>query len=219
MRHWLLLLLTIPLFGFTECSYFSPTVVPSVDTRPPIVGTRMWIDGVERIDLSTSSHTTSSGSVVVAPFVFDSEGARRLSVGEVVVVRCHNFHTSPQLGQISTIDFTPQLASQSGGVGATVSNGLFLIGSVTDLSSFVSFCDTGFTLESVNYTWLATGADFGGHSEVYQGGISWSPSSSRAAAAPPTIAPPAGISAEDLARVPTGNARPASVRTEYSRSP
>ena len=158
------LLLVLPAFGFTDCQYFSTTPVPAVDTTPPLVATRMWIDGVESIRFGTVEQIfDGDSSFVVAPAVWDSGGVQFMLFSQSVTVQCHDFDTNPQLGQLTTVDFFDRSQTQVGGVGTIVSNGIYFIGDVTELGSFADLCEPGFDLVSIRYDWETSGHDFAGH--------------------------------------------------------
>lgn len=82
---------------------------------------------------------------------------------------CEYFDVSPEQGQLVFVDLATRAASQSGGVGSTVSNGLFVAGDVADLSAYGGHCYPGFDLESVTYEWSMTGRDFAGNVESLDG--------------------------------------------------
>lgn len=221
MKRFLPLLAAIPLFGFTNCSYFSTVTVPAQDSAAPIVGSRMWIDGEERIDLWSSSHPTAGGIVVAVPFVYDGGGAKTLTVGQTVEVYCYN--PQQHLGQITFLHYVNRSASQSGGVGSSVSNGLYLTGDVTDLTAFSSQCYAGFQLEEVTYSWSATGTDFANNSASTGHSLIWTASSyNLAGKASSAVEETSSAIQEALSQAPDldpsivklGNAEPESVETE-----
>lgn len=220
--HGLLMLVAvIPLCGYTDCNYFSTVTIPAQDTQPPIVGTRMWIDGQERIDLWSSSYASASGSIVVVPFVYDGGGARTLTFGQAATVHCYN--AQQHLGQATSIHYIQQSTSQTGSVGSSVSDGMYLIGSVSNLASFGSYCYDGFELESVSYGWGVWGTDFAGLGAGTDHQITYTPSASFVAQEMESAAQEMESAIpEAVARVsdidPSGmrleNASPSSVRTE-----
>jgi hypothetical protein len=167
----------IPLAGFTDCSEFSTVTVPPTgqDRTVPIVGTRMWIDGEERIDLGSASHVSLTGDVVLVPFILDRGGAGSLSTTETVVVTCHDSDAEPELTQVSTLTFFPQTTSQRGAPGQQRSDGLYLIGRVSVLTDFTSLCNAGFAPRSVAVRWESAGRDLSGNRASTIGLITWQP--------------------------------------------
>lgn len=169
------LLLVVPAFGFT-CEYFDPVTVPATDTNPPTLATRYWVAGVEHLALWPVDETTSNPSIVVAPAMLDSGGAQRLDVAQDLYIRCHDDDADPELSQETHIWFFPRSATQSGSVGSSVSNGLYLVGDVSDLSDYEWYCDSGFDVVEVEYVWSITGRDFHGNVSHLDGNrIRWVP--------------------------------------------
>lgn len=166
-------LLLAPAFGFT-CEYFDSTVVPASDANPPILATRYWIDGVEHVAIWPVDEVVDTlqeaSSVAVFPAAFDVGGVKNLEVQQFVSVYCHDDDADPEFGQSIAIDFVNRSASQAGSVGSTVSNGLFLLGDVTDLASYASACSAGFDLEEVTYTWSISARDFANNLSTGGGG-------------------------------------------------
>jgi hypothetical protein len=176
-KHLLWLTALVPLAGFTDCSEFSTVTVPPTgqDRTVPIVGTRMWIDGEERIDLGSASHVSLTGDVVLVPFILDRGGAGSLSTTETVVVTCHDSDAEPELTQVSTLTFFPQTTSQRGAPGQQRSDGLYLIGRVSVLTDFTSLCNAGFAPRSVAVRWESAGRDLSGNRASTIGVITWQP--------------------------------------------
>jgi hypothetical protein len=171
MRRALPILLVIPVMGFT-CEYFATVTVPATDSGAPTAATRYWIDGEEHLAIWPVSETFSDPSVAIAvfPAIYDSGGARRLEVGQHVEVRCHDDDADPELGQITNIAFFTKVATQNGSVGSKVSNGLYLAGDVTDLPDYAWYCNAGFDLTRVTYTWSIFGRDFHNNAVSMPGG-------------------------------------------------
>ncbi|MBC8073333.1 MAG: hypothetical protein IAG13_33745 [Deltaproteobacteria bacterium] len=171
-RRWLIPLV-FPLFGF-ECEYFDDVVVPASDTQPPMLATRMWIDGDERLVLWPHEQildAQQAASLLIAPAVYDSGGAMRLDVQQGVRVYCHDDDADPEEGQQTIIDLFPRSENQGGGPGSTVSNGLFLVGDVFDLTTYETYCYSGFDLVEVAYFWEVSGRDFAGNLSQMNGSV------------------------------------------------
>jgi hypothetical protein len=164
--------LLFPLFGF-QCEYFDDVVVPASDTQPPMLATRIFIDGEERLVLWPHEQildATQAASVFLAPAVYDGGGARSLTVDQSVRVHCHDDDADPNESQVTHVHFVQRSASQAGGPGSTVSNGLFLVGDVSDLTTYAGYCNSGFDLVEVAYSWGISGSDFAGNQAQMQGG-------------------------------------------------
>jgi len=155
-------LLAVPSLGFTDCQYFQQVPVPASDTQPPIVGTRMWVDGAESIRPGDSLTYSTTGDVVVAPFVFDSGGAWTLSLQhQVITIRCHNYDLDPEETQVTQIFLIDKFDQQlPGSPGQLRSNGIYNLSDITDLSSYADYCYSGFDLQSITYGWEVAGRDY-----------------------------------------------------------
>jgi hypothetical protein len=162
--RWLLLAVA-PCLGFTDCSWFSTVTVAAGDTTRPVLATRMWIGGVESTALGWADEYVTdpadAASVVLAPGVWDSNGARTLTLDQGVSVYCHN--DDEGLGQISDEFYFQRGEVQPGGVGSSVRTGIYLIGDVTDLARYEGYCYSGFDLVDVTYYWSLTGTDYAGN--------------------------------------------------------
>lgn len=155
------LALALPCFGFTDCEYFNLVPVSTTETTQPWVGTRMWIDGVERLMPGDSYNYTSTGDVVIFPFVYDSGGAWMLNLSQHVEVFCHDYDADPEQSQLTEVYFFEKFDYQAAAsAGELRSDGLWVMGDVTDLTSFAWYCHSGFDLETVTYTWTVWGRDY-----------------------------------------------------------
>lgn len=154
----------VPAFGFTSnCNYFQNVTVPASDVYRPVMATHLWIGGVESLQLGWADEVVTDPAdavIVVAPAIWDSGGAHTLNLSEFATVECANDAT----GAASLVDihFVPQATSQSGGPGSVVSNGMYLLGWVNDLSNILP-CGPGSHLVEADYSWVATGTDFFGN--------------------------------------------------------
>jgi hypothetical protein len=170
------LALAIPSFGFTNCQYFTQVAIAANDTQPPIVGTRMWVDGVESIRPGDSVSYTTSGDVVIFPFVYDSGGAWTLGVQQTIEVYCHNYDLDPEESQVTNIVFFDKFEQQpAGSPGQLRSNGIFTSGDVTDLSGYADYCYNGFDLETVTYSWTVVGRDYGSNQSTSEHSVIYAP--------------------------------------------
>ncbi len=171
------LLLALASAGFTDCQYFSQVPVVTTETTPPIVGARMWIDGVESMHTGDNVAHSNTGDVVIAPYVFDGGGARTLQLFEQTVeVYCHDDDADPDLGQFTEVRFVDQTSSQPAATaGQLRSNGIYLILPVTDLADFERDCRPGFDLVDVRYSWSVRGVDYSGNQSVATGTVTYVP--------------------------------------------
>lgn len=173
----LIVLLALPGFGFTDCQYFGPVSVSLSERTPPVVGARMWVDGVESIRTGDSLTYTTTGDIIVAPFVFDAGGARTLSLqSQRVEIFCHNSHIDPEESQRTDIILFDKSDSQpAASAGAQRSNGLYVVSAISDLAIYGDYCYSGFDLVDVSYSWTVVGRDYAGNQAVSAGSIVWAP--------------------------------------------
>lgn len=175
-RRLLLLCAAVaPSLGYTDCNYFSTVTVPAADTSRPVLATRMWIGGVESIQLGWADEVVTdpldAASIFIAPAVWDGGGARTLDLDQEVTVWCDG----DGLGQVTFVNFFHRSTSQSGWPGSSVSTGMYLVGDVFDLTAY-DYCGSGFTLSEVDYGWTVTGTDFFGNAgDVFSGSIVYLP--------------------------------------------
>jgi hypothetical protein len=157
-------LLCVPASGYTSCTYFSSVVVPATDGVRPMMAARVFIDGVEttRVGTITQSVDDPDAIIVAVSAAIDAGGVRSLTMTRRVEVRCHDAGAEPELGQLTVVSFTPLRDTQSGTVGSTVSNGLYLVDAFR-LSDYTNLCAPGFDLVRVTYLWSMTARDFHGN--------------------------------------------------------
>jgi|GEM_PF-2797718 len=158
------------LSGYTSCNQWDTTVVPDTDTRPPIAiagyvndrGKHIWNLGP--VDVYT---TDPNDQIIAVSSAWDAGGAREVSVGRDVTLYCRK----GSLGQLTSFDYITQRASQNGGPGDTVSEGVYTyhIFNVADYH-----CAPGFEATKIVDSWVVVAEDFFGNQD-YQGGntITW----------------------------------------------
>jgi len=151
--------------GPTNCDYFSTVVVPATDTTEPLVGTRFFFFGEEQIELSPIEYETHDpdASFVVYPFVYDTGGARRISVGHGITVHCVD-------GPGVALDFAPVVEQQAGQVGSAVKNGIYVQSVAMKFGDYVDECGDVDDVEAIEYGWAILGRDFAGNETYAPGG-------------------------------------------------
>jgi hypothetical protein len=139
MRRVPWILFCLPTLGFTDCESFGPVTVPATDTDAPFGVFRVYLDDTEQVVGSTTLEVDYDSSFIVVPAIMDGGGAKELHVTETVVVKCQ-WWWYPEI----TFDLAPYsnsfVESQAGGVGSTVSNGIYGVGTVYDFTSFYDDC-------------------------------------------------------------------------------
>ncbi len=147
----------------TGCEYFEDVIVPAVDNEAPNVYAAVWYQDVyEAVSANNSPglHYTVSDPdelYVALGAGIDEGGIASLTISGESLCNC----LQGNVGQIKYGLQAPLVKTQTGGVGSTVSNGLW-DGPVIKLSDFDS-CAPGWTTTSLGYTWTVTTEDFHGN--------------------------------------------------------
>lgn len=156
-RWPLALVVILPSLGFTECGYFSPVVVPAVDTAAPSAYVGIWTTAGSYEALSPFGpvdRTLAPGEQVLAFAVAsDAGGAQALRITADESIVCCRGNTC----QIVNPGL-PFVETQPGTIGSTVSNGIWngrWVGRPN--------CPSGYTLASYQYRWSAVATDFHGN--------------------------------------------------------
>ncbi len=156
--RWLpALALAIPCLGFTECPYFSPVVVPAVDTTAPTAYVGIWTSAGGYEALSPYGPVDRSigpnEQVLAFAVASDAGGAQALRItADEYLVCCR--------GDICQVvnPGLPMTETQPGSTGATVSNGIWNGRWIARPT-----CPAGYTLQSYAYRWSAVATDFRGN--------------------------------------------------------
>lgn len=171
MKHALFLVpLMLPLLGFTNCQYFSPTTVPTSDTTVPIAVPSLMMDGQQQIRFGALSVTTNELKDFFAiAAIYDTGGARSVVMNQGMTIRC----SGNGLGKIIHVDFAnPPSDRQSGGPGSTVSNGIY-VWSYIDFEAQAALCGAGFVASRIDYGWTFSGDDFFGNRATGSGSVTY----------------------------------------------
>lgn len=170
--RWLLLL-TTPIFGFTDCSYFSEVTVPAVDTSPPYVGSRVWSDELSLsgdIFFGEVAYQTSDPyrNWMLAPWGYDPGGLKELRIDIDTDEKCCKIHpTYGTLCQKPLGHYEQRTHSETGEVGDTVSNGHY---------GFFSFELTDYgdpSCDLIRLGYLVTATDFAGNVSSTAGSVTY----------------------------------------------
>ncbi len=166
MRRLILLSLVLPLFGYTNCQYFSDVTVPATDTQPPLAISSIVVDGVQQNSFTPIQEVYHDLRFVIAmASIFDQGGARAMEMLQSAQVSCGR----GSLGQTVFVDMAPLRDEQTGTVGSTVKNGIYLFTPV-DLAAYARLCGSGFTVREIRYGWSIRGTDFIGNTVSAPGG-------------------------------------------------
>ena len=108
--------------GFTDCQFFSSTTVPAADTQPPTTLDAVWSNGnYVQVAVNSGSllyHIPLGTTVVAVSSAIDDGGVSNVTMMSAEVWQCT---AGPQSGRLSD----PIVATQNGGIGSTVSNGVW----------------------------------------------------------------------------------------------
>lgn len=158
-KELLLVLFALPLAGATNCSLFSTVTVPATDTVSPTAGWKVVEGGVETVKSGDSTYTTSNfGQVVLVPYGVDAGGMKRLEVVYSVV----NANPPSCLDSPVNLSFSPSKDTQSGGVGSSVSNGIYLFKGI-NIADFLESSSCRIT-----FTYRVEAEDFAGNESPAQ---------------------------------------------------
>ena len=108
----------------TACDDFDDVTVPSVDSQKPLNLSAYYRNGKRTVSIRPLRLTTDDPeeSILVLPAAYDAGGVKKLTVRRRVTRSCH---MGAQFYDVAPIELSPLTRTQSGGVGDTVSNGLY----------------------------------------------------------------------------------------------
>jgi hypothetical protein len=143
----------------TDCDYFAKVTVPATGGGPPIVYDGVWKNGKYEtlVNHSAPLHLTwfeQDRSPIVVSAARDHSGVRELRTSARTETECCIARQSCQ----KIVTARPELvATQAGGVGASVSNGLYNFDVVSR-----PVCPAGYSVTSFSYYWVTDAVDFHG---------------------------------------------------------
>lgn len=148
------------LSGFTACSQFKKVTIPATDTKPPVAIGSYFVDGENHWSLSPVDYVTNdpNADIIAVATAWDAGGARRVHMDRYVEIWC----SKPGFGQMTSVTFFPHSATQSGGIGDTVSNGVYAIDTF-DVAHYRGYCRSGYTATEIYYQWTVRAEDFHGN--------------------------------------------------------
>ena len=152
----------------TSCEHFSDVEIPATDTSPPIVvnGLETPVESYTANDAFEQELTDPTQAVIAVASGFDTGGVRRISVGWSVARTCTNGSVSVHITPV----VAPQTETQSGGVGDSVSNGIWLARSFRP-SQYG--CPSGMWPTYVGLSWDTEAEDFAGRITRHGGHVFW----------------------------------------------
>jgi hypothetical protein len=158
------LILALPLLG--GCELFDDTVVPPVDSSPPIAAPTLY-QGGDYVWATGKTWTTSSKSqgYIVLAASYDWGGARKVTLNRHATA----LYAQGDIGAYQFAALAPIVETQSGGVGQTVSNGVWTGDWVQPGKMFAATL-SGMPLQWVEYTWSVTAENFHGGVSTTPGG-------------------------------------------------
>lgn len=144
--------------GYTSCEYFTTVTVPATDAVAPTTYDGVWKNGdyvagaLPGQDLEY--HLSPGESVLAIASAIDAGGLQRLSMSSTFRYTC----CSGSICSTTQPVTVPRTETQPGGIGSSVSNGIWLYSTVQ-----LPKCQSGFTLSSYSFTWRTEGRDFHGN--------------------------------------------------------
>lgn len=150
----------VPLLAAPTCG--DPTTVPATDATPPDVGLEIGIDGrsplLSDLDALGTIDVGIQETFCVYPNMLDPQGSSSLVMEWRFSQSC--IDPTQTFGQSQNgIGFVQD--SQSGSVGQTVSEGLWE-SLCLDPTTQAQTCPQGWSLTSLDYTFVVQGSNFGG---------------------------------------------------------
>jgi hypothetical protein len=147
--------------GFTECASFTDVTVPATDTTLPLTYDGVWLNGQYLTASMTGNsfeyHLSPGESVVAVSSGIDTGGLQSVEMYTGWSSRCCSGSVC-SLAQPLSHAISDQ---QAGGVGSTVSNGIWVYSSVG-----LPTCGSGYTLSSFRFSWFTRARDFHGNTVV-----------------------------------------------------
>jgi hypothetical protein len=147
--------------GFTECENFTEVTVPASDTSKPNTYDGVWIGG-QYVSLAATGnsfqyHIDPGEGVLAISSAIDHSGVKKLEMYSGWRYTCCSGSVCSTSAPLSV----PQTEEQAGGIGSTVSDGIWLYAPVQ-----VPTCSSGFTLSSFGFSWWTVAEDFHGNRSV-----------------------------------------------------
>ena len=162
----LFLCVALALLLLPGCELFEDTVVPASDGTPPVAAPTLYQDGdyIWATGKTWITDSKTEGFLALAA-CYDMGGARAVTLNRHVTA----LYALGDLGVYQSASLVPLVATQSGAVGETVSNGVWTGDWVQPGSMFPPTKD-GMPLQYVEYTWSVTAENFHGGISTTQGG-------------------------------------------------
>jgi hypothetical protein len=163
--------------GLTNCQYFSNVTVPATDTTPPTAI-------VSAYDVATGNYDKTGfgqplSMTVTDPTLtylaiaagLDGGGTQSVSISGGISINCTNDNG---IGSTTFEDLAPQTGTQPGGVGSTVSDGVWMY-YVVRFDQLADCPASGFRVTSVNFGWSSEVSDYHGNTSSTFGNMTYRP--------------------------------------------
>ncbi|WAS90674.1 hypothetical protein [Nannocystis punicea] len=153
------------------CDYFSDVTVPAVDTTAPTAYASVWRSEVyEEISFGTNDPLSFEVDDPTEYYVLigagtDGGGVKKLTINSEYSKSCEAWEDGDKIVSNTSGLSVPLVKTQTGGVGSTVSNGLW-DGPYVRLSDYAS-CNSGWTLGYVALRWTVIVEDFHGNTATH----------------------------------------------------
>jgi hypothetical protein len=147
--------------GFTECDSFEQVTVPATDTEQPVPFNGIWYQGEYKVltfEQQPVLYTAEPGEpLVIVVGGLDRGGVRSVTLTGQTSMTCCRRRVCSTYQTLTE----PNVQTQNGTVGSTVSNGVW-----TSTGMTVPSCDARSTSGSWRYSWQVTVEDFHGNRVV-----------------------------------------------------
>ena len=151
--------------GATECDAWEDTTVPASDSTAPDVYDAVWYQGTyEEIDVHSQPltyHLTPGEEIIALGSGLDSGGVKKISMTRELSWTCCTFGNVCSTSQTSATALTD---TQAGGVGSTVSEGMWL-GQAVEFDP-AGLCNNFYWPTSYTFRWRTTAENYHGVKRV-----------------------------------------------------
>jgi hypothetical protein len=151
--------------GATDCEYFETVTVPSSDTTPPDIYDAVWWDGVHKMIRGQTTdltyHLASGEEVLAISSGKDAGGVKKVTMARSWSWTCCDYFGGEPTCSTSQTLASGKVATQPGGVGQQVSNGVWIEQDVK-MPSPSSLCSAPDILTSWSFSWTTTAENFHG---------------------------------------------------------
>lgn len=148
--------------GATDCDAFTTVTVPSSDATAPELYDAVWRESeyeeIEHHDQTLTYHLAPGDIIIALGSGLDSGGVKKIWMTRETLKTCCTFGN---ICSSSTATATTLTDTQPGGVGAVVSEGMWL-GQSVELPPANELCNPGWWPTSFKFRWRTTAENYHG---------------------------------------------------------